>query len=89
MQPTFVIVFHEVGQEPGSRARTRRERRVGGVVQLGKIRRQLVAVELSQRQAPEWLVFCRSAFHQTVYQPIVEAEQRVVIVTQCGFRRTG
>ena len=46
-------------------------------------------MELGQRQAPERLVLCGSARQQACGQLVVKAEQRVVVVTQRGFRRTG
>ena len=84
MQPAFVVVLNEVGQEACRRACTRRVRRARGVVQLGKVGRQLAAVELGQRQTPERLVFRSGACQQASGQLVVKAEQRVVVVAQGG-----
>ena len=89
MQPALVIVLHEVGQEARCGAGARRIGRAAGIVQLGEVRRQLAAVELSQRQTPEGLVFSLRARQQAIRQTIVKAEQRVIIITQRGFRGAG
>jgi hypothetical protein len=57
MQPALMIVFHEVGQKARRGAGAGRIGRAAGVVQFSKVGRQLVAVELGQRQAPESFVF--------------------------------
>ncbi len=89
MQPALLIVFHEMGQETRRGASTRRIGRTAGIIQLGKVRRQLATVELCQRQTPERLVFLRRACQQTGSQLIVKAKQRMVIVAQRSFRRAG
>ena len=89
MQPALLIVFHEMGQETRRGASTRRIGRTAGIIQLGKVRRQLATVELCQRQTPERLVFLRRTCQQTGSQLIVKAKQRVVIVAQRSFRRAG
>ena len=85
MQPAFVIVLNEVGQEACCGACTRRVCRARGVIQFGKIRRQLAAVEIRQRQTPERFVFCRGACQQAGRQLVIKAEQRMVVVTQRRF----
>ncbi|CSP74265.1 Uncharacterised protein [Shigella sonnei] len=56
MQPALLIVLNKVRQEARRRARACRIRRASGIVQFGKVRRQLAAVEFRQRQTPEWFV---------------------------------
>ena len=46
-------------------------------------------MELGQRQTPEGFVFRLGARQQAIRQRIVKAEQRVVVITQRGFRRAG
>ena len=78
-----------MGQEARRGACASRVGRAAGVIQLGKVRRQLATVELCQRQTPERLVFLRRTCQQTGSQLIVKAKQRVVIVAQRSFRRAG
>ena len=90
MQPTLVVVFHEVGQEARRGAGASRIGRAAGIVQVSKVGRQLVAVELGQRQTPEGFVFRLSARQQAIRQRIVKAEQRVVIIANAvSPRRSG
>ncbi len=72
MQPTLMVVFHEVGQEARRGAGAGRIGRATGVVQVSKVGRQLVAVELGQRQTPEGFVFRLSARQQAIRQRIVK-----------------
>ena len=78
-----------MGQEARRGAGAGRIGRAAGVVQVSKVGRQLVAVELGQRQTPEGFVFRLSARQQAIRQRIVKAEQRVVVVAEGGFRRAG
>ncbi len=85
MQPTLLIVLNKVRQETRRCARACRIRRASGVVQFGKVRRQLIAVELRQRQTPERFILLRGTRQQATGKRIVKTEQRVIIITQRGF----
>ena len=89
MQPAFMIILHEVGQKARRGAGAGRIGRAAGIVQFSKVGRQLAAVELSQRQAPESFVFSLRARQQAIRQRIIKAEQRVIIIAKRGFRRAG
>ena len=89
MQPALLVVFHEMGQEARCGACASRVSRAAGVIQFGKVRRQLTTVELCQRQTPERFVFLCRTCQQASSQLVFKAKQRVVIIAQRGFRRTG
>ena len=89
MQPALLIVLNKVRQEARRRARACRIRRASGIVQFRKVRRQLAAVELRQRQTPERFILLRGTRQQATGKRIVKTEQRVIIITQRSFRRPG